>query len=117
MSELVRIGDRERGEAADRLSAHAAAGRLSIEELEQRLETVHRAVFARDLAAVEGDLPAPARPREWRRPPLAALAFALLLAGVFATVLVGHPIPPLFIAAMLLWRAGVRGRPVQARLK
>jgi hypothetical protein len=55
--DALRVGDRERAEAADRLSAHAAAGRLSIDELEQRLEAVHSAVLARDLHAVEADLP------------------------------------------------------------
>jgi hypothetical protein len=111
--ELVRIGDRERAAAAERLSAHAAAGRISISELEQRLERAHAAVFARDLHALEADLPAPVRRPEPRRPrPFAALAIAVLLAAVLATALVGHPIPPLFIAAFLLWRLGAhRGRP------
>jgi hypothetical protein len=53
----VRVGDRERSEAADRLAAHAAAGRLTVEELAQRLERAHAAVFARELAALEADLP------------------------------------------------------------
>jgi hypothetical protein len=107
--ELVRIGDRERADAADRLSAHAAAGRLSIEELEERLEAVQAAVFARDLHALEADLPKPvARPEQPWRPSLAAIAVAALVAGILATAAVGHPIPPLFIAAILLWRAGAR---------
>src|SRR5512132_834293 len=99
--ERVRIGDRERTDAADRLSAHAAAGRLSVEELEQRLEAVQAAVYARDLHAVEADLPAPVRrPAPPRRPPLLAIAIAVLLAAVAATALLGHPIPPLFVAAV-----------------
>jgi hypothetical protein len=104
--ELVRIGDRERAAAADRLSAHAAAGRLSISELEQRLERAHAAVFARDLQALEADLPAPVR----RPGPRGSQPFAIavLVAALLATVLVGHPFPPLFIAAFLLWRRGAR---------
>jgi len=121
--ELVRIGDRERADAADRLSAHAAAGRLSIDELEQRLEAVQAAVLARDLHAVEADLPTPAQHGgPVRRPPHAAIAFALLLTALLATALVGHPLPPLFIAAFLFWRAGARrpgriegARPATAR--
>jgi Domain of unknown function (DUF1707) len=103
--ELLRVGDRERAEAADRLSAHAVAGRLSIDELEQRLETLHSAVYARDLHAVEADLPsAVRRPGPYRPAPLVPVAIAALLAAVFATIAAGHPIPPLFIAAVLLWR-------------
>jgi uncharacterized protein DUF1707 len=102
---LVRVGDRERADAADRLTAHAAAGRLSIDELEQRLEHVHSAVYARDLDAVEADLPARRREPP-RRPPLAAIALVCLVAAVLATALVGHPIAPLFLAGALLWRTG-----------
>ncbi len=118
-STSLRIGDRERDEAADRLSAHAAAGRLSLEELERRLERVQAAVFSRDLLALEVDLPAASRAaarfrgaarsrgaRPSPRPPLAALA--CLVAAVLASALVGHPIAPLFIVAVLLWRAGRR---------
>jgi hypothetical protein len=103
----VRVGDRERAEAADRLAAHAAAGRLGVEELEQRLERVHAAVLARDLTALEADLPGPIAVRE-RRPGgpawLLAAALTCLAAGVALTVLVGHPVPPLLIAVFLLWR-------------
>ena len=109
--ELLRVGDRERAEAADRLSAHAAAGRLSIDELEQRLETVHSAVHARGLYAVEADLPSTVpRPEPYRRESLLPLAVGALVAAVLATIAAGHPIPPLFIAAVLLWRAHRRGR-------
>jgi hypothetical protein len=115
----VRIGDRERSEAADRLAAHAAAGRLGVEELEQRLERAHGAVFAHELAAVEADLPGRREPSRGRRPPLLAAALACLLAGVLLSVLVGHPVPPLLIGAFLLWRAGrwtpaARFRPIGA---
>jgi len=105
----VRIGDAERAEAAERLSAHAAAGRLTFEELEQRLERVYGAVHARELAAVEADLPGRA-PRRAPRPrrPAGAGAVGALLAAVVATVLTGHPVVPLFVAAVLLWRADHR---------
>ena len=106
MNEHLRIGDRERTEAAERLAAHAAAGRLSFDELEQRLDAVQSAVLVRDLHAIEGDLPTPVRRAS---PPRStadlALAVAMLAAAVLVTILVGHPIPPLFIAAFLLWRA------------
>jgi Flp pilus assembly protein TadB len=84
----VRIGDRERDEAAKRLGDHAAAGRLTVAELEDRLERVHTAVYARDLRALEADLPAPrdrwnpGRRRAWARgmpvPALVAIAIAVV---------------------------------------
>jgi Domain of unknown function (DUF1707) len=106
----VRVSDRERREAAERLSAHAAAGRLTIEELEARVERVQTAVFAGDLVPLEADLPAsaPAGRRRGHPAQLSVLAW-VGLAAVFASVLVGHPVAPLFIAAVLLWR--IRRRP------
>jgi hypothetical protein len=110
---MVRIGDREREEAAERLSAHAAAGRLSVEELEERLERAQGAVHAADLAELERDLPrADAPAGDDRRPAGGSvrgtawpgLAVAILLLGIVATVAVGHPVAPLFIGLFLLWR-------------
>lgn len=106
MPSNIRVGDREREAAADRLSAHHADGRLSVDELEQRLERAHAAVFAHDLQALEADLPQRAprpRPRVW--PPL---PFALIALGVAGSLAVGHPLVPLFvIAAFLLWRRAI----------
>jgi hypothetical protein len=114
--ELLRVGDRERAEAAERLSAHAAAGRLSIEELEQRLDAVHAAVLARELDAVEADLPTAIRRGEpSRSEPRVAFAIAVLLAAVLATIVVGHPVPPLFLAAVFLWRGAARRRHASIR--
>jgi hypothetical protein len=108
-SQHVRIGDRERTETAERLSAHAAAGRLGVDELEQRLERANAAVFAADLQALEADLPGPARPdprRAWRPPFVPGVLLAGLLAAVVASVAIGHPIVPVFLFAVLLWRWG-----------
>jgi hypothetical protein len=106
---MTRIGDREREAAAARLSAHAAAGRLSVEELEERLERAQRAVYASDIAELERDLPGRERrpaPRLDRRPApwWPALPVALLVLGIAATIAVGHPVAPLFIGLFLLWR-------------
>ena len=113
---MTRIGDREREETAERLSAHAAAGRLTVEELEERLERAQRAVYATDLAELERDLPAPRHDRTptrgrgelpvhrtWR-PAWPAFPLALLVLGIAATIAVGHPVAPLFIGLFLLWR-------------
>jgi hypothetical protein len=102
----LRVGDRERAAAADRLSAHHAAGRLTVEELERRLERVGTAVFDHDLRAVEADLPSLSTragvPHAW---PWVPFSVALIALGVAASVAVGHPVAPLFVlAALLLWR-------------
>ncbi|HEX4691115.1 MAG TPA: DUF1707 domain-containing protein [Solirubrobacteraceae bacterium] len=110
-SESIRVGDRERADAAERLSAHAAAGRLTVDELEERLERAERAVVASDLRALEADLPAPVTPARRRpgwSPSLAALALACVAATVLASLAVGHPFPPLLLVALLLWRVGWR---------
>ena len=101
----IRVGDRERAAAAERLSAHHAAGRLSVDELEQRLERANAAVFTRELAELEADLPRRMPVRREFGPPLAPFAFALIAIGVAGSIAVGHPLVPLFaIAAFLLWR-------------
>ncbi len=101
LGEDVRIGDRDRDQAADRLAAHAAAGRLSVEELEQRLEQVNAAVFSSDLRQLEADLPGP---RRRRATGAIALPLTLALVALVATVLVGHPFVPLFIVTVLASR-------------
>jgi hypothetical protein len=117
-SESTRVGDRERTAAADRLSEHAAAGRLTVEELEERLERAAHAVVAGDLHALEADLPQPAAPPPRARPraPLAAWAIACVAAAaLLATLLAGHPFPPLLLVAVLLWRARARRGPLAPR--
>jgi|1186.fasta_scaffold16558_3 hypothetical protein len=99
----VRVGDRERETVVERLSAHAAAGRLDVTELEARIDRAHAAIYADDLRALEADLPAPPRPAPRR--PLPAAPLVVLLAGILLTALTGHPIVPLFILAAFLWRA------------
>src|SRR5262245_51212404 len=106
----LRIGDREREAAADRLSAHHAEGRLGVDELERRLERVNAAVFEADLLAVEADLPsrAPRRRRAFAGAPPLALAATLFAFGIAASVAAGHPIAPLFLLALVLvWRRAV----------
>jgi Domain of unknown function (DUF1707) len=100
----LRASDRDRAEAAERLSAHAAAGRLDVDELEARLEHVNAAVHVRDLRALEADLPALAAglPRTW---PWLPFSFALIAVGIAGSIAVGHPLVPLFaFAFFVFWR-------------
>src|SRR5690348_7093389 len=105
----MRIGDNEREAAVARLSDHAAAGRLTVAELEERIDRAHAAVHADELRALEADLPAPHRPAPRPAPPVAPLA--VLFAAIALSAVVGHPLVPLFILAAFLWRARGRARP------
>src|SRR3954447_25489115 len=69
---MVRASDRERAAVEELLRRHHLAGRLMIEELEDRLAAVHRSVTLGELAALHADLPddPPGPPaRAARRPP------------------------------------------------
>jgi hypothetical protein len=115
-SHRLRIGDRERAATTERLAAHAADGRLSVEELESRLERAHAAVFDDELRAVEADLPSPARPTRrdpWPAPPFVALLVMSAIAAVALTAVVGHPFFPPLVAAFVLWRLSAFRHPIR----
>ena len=91
----LRASDAEREAAADRLREHSAAGRLDLEELEQRLGAAYAATTRGDLAALLADLPGA---RQAARAPVAAqrrrrghghewavfLAVNVMLVGIWA---------------------------------
>src|SRR5918995_4329590 len=54
----LRVGDADRDDVARSLRQHCAAGRLSVEELDERVEAAYRAITRRELLAVTSDLPA-----------------------------------------------------------
>ena len=94
----LRVGDSERDNALAALGKHYAAGRLSGEELDERISAALRARTRSDLWALLGDLPGegPAWPRP-RRPRheywpmvgrvLGVAAAAALVVGVLITLL------------------------------
>ena len=106
--EPMRASDADRERAAASLTRHAQDGRLDAEELEQRLERAYAAKTVAELDELQRDLPAehPAPERPWL--PLLPLAVLLVAAGLAGTLLVGHPIGPLFLLAFLAWRASGR---------
>jgi hypothetical protein len=69
---LMRASDAERDLAADALREHYAAGRLSAEELSDRLDAVYRARTVSELEDVRGDLPQLPAPPALRRAELVA---------------------------------------------
>ena len=53
----VRLSDAEREEVADLLARHMAAGRLTVDELEQRVASLYRARSRDEVTALIHDLP------------------------------------------------------------
>jgi hypothetical protein len=84
----LRIGDAERNAAVERLRGHAAAGRLTLDELDERLGQALAARTRADLAVVEHDLPRPRRPRrqdpELRAHVTAFVAVNVMLVAIWA---------------------------------
>ena len=108
MNELL-ASDADRDRAAERLRAATAEGRLSSEELEERLERAFSARTDAELEPLVADLPAPARPVV--RPRLrdnehvrAYVGTMLLLVAIWALTGAGYFWP---IWPMLGWGIGV----------
>jgi hypothetical protein len=99
MSEL-RASDADRDRAAERLRAAAGEGRLSADELEERLERALAARTVAELTPLVSDLPAPPparRPRAVLRPALAArpdlgpfVGVSVMLVAIWALTGMGY---------------------------
>ena len=83
----LRIGDAERERTAELLRAHATAGRLDADELEERLERTYSARYAADLEGVLAELPEEPAPRARPQPsgptplfPVAVIALLVIAA-------------------------------------
>jgi hypothetical protein len=59
----LRASDAERERVVSHLRTHAGEGRLSVEELDERVGRVYAATTRADLAKLTADLPKPRRPR------------------------------------------------------
>jgi hypothetical protein len=59
----LRASDREREETVTQLREHGAAGRLDVDELEERIGSAYAARTRGDLSALLRDLPGALRPR------------------------------------------------------
>jgi hypothetical protein len=106
----LRIGDAERDRAISELGDHFAAGRLTTEEFEQRVDQAIRARFNDDLEPLFVDLPQTAEPsmesRSNRRPdahlawsPVLWFAPLLVVCAVVAAVILSAP----WLVWMFLW--------------
>jgi Domain of unknown function (DUF1707) len=90
MSEL-RASDADRDRIAERLRAAAGEGRVSADELEERLERAFSARTEAELTPLVADLPAPAR-RPARIPPDLGpyVSVSLLLIAIWALTGMGY---------------------------
>jgi hypothetical protein len=93
----VRLSDAERRQVIDLLASHAAAGRLTLYEMEERMAAAARATTHAEIAPLFADLPAVAPPRLDRqgtpRPPghsawLAVRIHATVYAAIIAFLVV-----------------------------
>ncbi|MFD8497953.1 DUF1707 domain-containing protein [Amycolatopsis sp. NPDC059657] len=115
----LRAADTDRERVAALVQAAVAEGRLTMEEMEERLGAVYLTKYTDELTALTADLPAPAPPRRRfaAHPALRAhAAFAVVLSVVFlirwATSDVPYfwPIAPMFwLAVSLAVHARIRG--------
>ena len=87
MDPRLRAADTDREHVADLLQRHTAAGRLSLDEYEQRVAGAWQATTLAELAALTADLPAdqPNR-RAGHRLPVAAIAAGLALVSLVSLV-------------------------------
>ena len=112
----LRVGDAERGRVVDQLADHHAAGRLTLDEFEERMSAAWTARTGGELEVLVRDLPALPRPasRVPVRPRLALdsptrtyLAVIALLWVIWLVTEAGYPWP---VWPMLGWGISVAGR-------
>ena len=117
MEPALRIGDAERERAADRLRRAAGEGRLTPEELEERLEAAFAARTEAELAPLMADLPPaprpqPPRPRRRDGGELRAwAATSILLVAIWALTGAGYfwPVWPILGWGVFVLPSPLRG--------
>jgi Domain of unknown function (DUF1707) len=107
----IRASDADRERVARILRGHAVAGRLTLEELDERTGRALGARTLGELDALQSDLP-----RERRRGRAPATAAALLLAETVLWVLIGVVIVTIAILWALAWTGARLAAAVAARV-
>jgi Domain of unknown function (DUF1707) len=99
----LRVGDAEREAAVAALGDHYAAGRLTLEEHDDRTTRAYAARVAADLWPLFNDLPQAAPPRDDRRAHRAPGVAPLLLVVIGLVVLTQLPWPILLVVGWIWW--------------
>ena len=107
----IRASDADRERVARILRGHAVAGRLTLEELDERTGRALGARTLGELDALQSDLP-----RERRRGRAPATAAAILLAEGVLWVLIGVVIVTIAILWALAWTGARLAPAVAARV-
>lgn len=113
----LRASDAEREATIASLRTHAGEGRLSLDELDGRIEAAYAATARRDLAAITADLPRAPRPRadaraEFREHLRTYLGVMALLVAIWALTGMGYFWP---VWPALGWGIGVMSHASAAR--
>lgn len=113
----VRASDTERERVVEALRAHAAAGRIDADELEERLERAYTAVVRADLVPLVADLPATERAQAPRRPRVPTyaplIAISVLMIAIWALTGAGYFWPVWPIGGIALGALKHRGYGAQ----
>jgi len=116
----LRAADTDREQVATRIQAAGGEGRLTLEEVEDRLSAVYSAKYTDDLVALTSDLPQPApkrRPVVFGHPAVRihlAIAVVLSVLSILRWVSSGVPffwpaMPMFWLAMSVVVHARVRG--------
>ena len=113
----LRASDAERETDVTHLRASAGEGRLSVEELDQRIDEAYAAKTRADLAAITRDLPRAPRPRRDQRRELAEhvrsyVAVMALLVVIWALTGMGYFWP---VWPALGWGIGIASHAASVR--
>ena len=118
----LRVSDADRERVAERLRLAAGEGRLSADELEERLERAFGAVTARELEPLTADLPAPRARVSRRRLPARPdfgpyVGVSVMLIAIWALAGMGYfwPIWPILGWGISFAGPGRLGAPCRRR--
>ena len=97
----LRVGTAERERAAALLSEHLSAGRLELNEFDERVKAAYGARTERDLQVLLADLPAPTPRRSRRRLPQSRFLLAVLAVAAVVLIATFAAFPPLILIPVL----------------
>ena len=90
----LRVSDSDRESAADFLKAHFLDGRLTEDELDERVDAAYRSRRESELVALTADLPRLAAPAPAPRRRLHPRSVVLMVVALLATVVLLDAMPP-----------------------